>query len=93
MDTFPTRKRRGYAGTESHYGVGGRGARTRLSADGTVWQWQDRRHEADANLDGRHRVISIETADNFPASAADIEPWTPLQCRGDLASCSRGVDR
>lgn len=71
----------GYAGTESHYGVGGKwGKDAALGLDGTVWQWQDRRHEADANLDGRHRVISIETADNFPASAADIEPWTPLQC-------------
>ena len=71
----------GYAGTESHYGVGGKwGKDAALGLDGTVWQWQDRRYEADANLDGRHRVISIETADNFPASAADIEPWTPLQC-------------
>lgn len=71
----------GYAGTESHYGVGGKwGKDAALGLDGTVWQWQDRRYEADANLDGRHRIISIETGDNFPASAADIEPWTPLQC-------------
>ncbi len=44
----------GYGGTESHFGVG---------AAGETEQWQDLMHEADANLDGRHRVVSIETAD------------------------------
>ena len=44
----------GYGGTESHFGVG---------FDGEVLQWQDLAHQADANLDGNPRCISIETSD------------------------------
>ena len=40
----------GYIGTESHFGVGGRwGGDARAGLDGTVWQWQDLMHQADAN--------------------------------------------
>lgn len=66
----------GWSGTESHFGIGGRWGDGR---DGEIIQWQDTEFTADANLDGNHRVISIETGDNFPRSAADIEPWTPRQ--------------
>ena len=72
----------GYGGTESHFGIGGKwgsdvtGGR---SWDGRVEQWQDLDYTADANLDGNHRCISIETADNAPTYAANIEPWTPKQ--------------
>src|SRR5215207_2579452 len=70
----------GYRGTESHYGVGGKwGPDLGAGLDGAVWQWQDRGYTADANLDGKLRVISVETADNAPDRAADIEAWTPLQ--------------
>ncbi|WP_168945765.1 N-acetylmuramoyl-L-alanine amidase [Cellulosimicrobium aquatile] len=65
--------RDGYGGTESHYGVAG---------SGYAEQWQDRAHTADANLDGRWRVISIETADmgeTFPPGAWSDPPWTPAQ--------------
>ena len=62
---FPHRERRGYQGTESHFGVGGRwGGDAKAGLDGTVWQWQDLLYTADANLDGAWDVISIETADN-----------------------------
>lgn len=72
----------GYSGTESHFGIGGKwgfdvtGGR---NYDGRVEQWQDLAYTADANLDGNHHVISIETADNAPAKAADIQRWTPNQ--------------
>jgi hypothetical protein len=67
----------GYSGTESHYGVGGKwGPDLGGDLDGAVWQWQDRRYQADANLNGNNRVISIETADN---AARPIQPWTPKQ--------------
>lgn len=46
----------GYGGTESHFGVG------ESKAQG-VKQWQDVNYQADANLNGGHRVTSIETAD------------------------------
>jgi hypothetical protein len=70
----------GYSGTESHFGIGGRwGADGRAGLDGVVWQWQDLDRQADANLDGAHRCVSIETADNAPRAAADILPWTPKQ--------------
>ncbi len=70
----------GYAGTESHFGVGGKwGKDGTLGLDGTVWQWQDLAYQADANLDGNPTVISVETADN---AARPIQPWTPLQCEG-----------
>jgi hypothetical protein len=53
----------GYTGTESHFGVGG---------DGTVYQWTDTARTADANLEGTHRLLSIETADMGPP----FDPWT-----------------
>lgn len=69
----------GFRGTESHYGVGGKwGPDLGGGLDGAVWQWQDRRYSADANLDGWDRVISIETADN---AARPIQPWTPKMCQ------------
>lgn len=75
---FRTANGAGYQGTESHFGVGGRwGKDGTLGLDGTVWQWQDLAHQADANLDGNPTTISIETADN---AARPIKPWTPLQC-------------
>lgn len=70
----------GYAGTESHYGIGGAwGGDVAAGLDGSIWQWQDLGHTADANLDGNAEVISIETADNAPRLARDIEPWTARQ--------------
>jgi hypothetical protein len=73
-------KANGYGGTESHFGIGGRwGQDVGKELDGVVYQWQDTTFTADANLDGRWRVISIETADNAPRFAADLLPWTPKQ--------------
>lgn len=69
-------KNNGYSGTESHFGIGGKWGDGR---DGEILQWQDTEFQADANLDGNHRIISIETGDNFPKRAADIEPWTVKQ--------------
>ena len=66
----------GWSGTESHFGVGGPWGDDK---DGIVYQWQDTDFRADANLEGNHRIISIETADNAPARADDIKPWTPKQ--------------
>ncbi len=66
----------GWGGTESHFGVGGKWGDGR---DGEILQWQDTEFSADANYDGNSRVISIETGDNFPQAASDIEPWTPKQ--------------
>jgi hypothetical protein len=66
----------GWTGTESHFGVGGPWGDNR---DGEIIQWQDTRYRADAQLEGNHRAISIETGDNAPASAADVKPWTPAQ--------------
>ncbi len=64
----------GFGGTESHFGLAG---------DGRLKQWQDLDHTADANNEGNHRVISIETADKgetFPAwSGSDVPAWTPQQ--------------
>lgn len=68
---------RGYTGTESHFGVGGPWGDDH---DGEVWQWQDTEFSADANLEGRDNVLSIETGDNAPHLARDIRPWTPAQC-------------
>ena len=68
----------GYAGTESHIGIGGKwGKDGTLGLDGVVRQWQDLMHQADANLDGNSTTISVETADNI---ARPIQPWTLLQC-------------
>lgn len=69
----------GYGGTESHLGVGA------SMAQGTL-QWQDIAFTADANLDGRWDVISVETADwgaPFPRwdpnKGDNVPPWTPDQ--------------
>lgn len=66
----------GWSGTESHFGVGGPWGDKR---DGQIYQWGDTAYRADANLDGNRRVISIETGDNAPQSAADILPWSEKQ--------------
>lgn len=68
--------RNGWGGTESHFGIGGKWADGR---DGEVIQWQDTTFTADANLDGNHRVLSIETGDNAPRTPAEIPPWTDRQ--------------
>jgi hypothetical protein len=64
----------GLSGTESHFGIGARGE---------VVQWQDLMFRADANLDGNHRLISIETADKgapFPDwEGSDVPAWTRAQ--------------
>lgn len=69
----------GYGGTESHLGVG------ESKAQG-IEQWQDGMHEADANLEGHHRVFSMETADYGgvfgkwdTSSDANVPPWTADQ--------------
>lgn len=73
-------KKDGFGGVESHFGVGGIwGGDKAADLDGVVYQWQDTEFRADANLGGNHRVISIETADNAPKAAKDIEEWTPKQ--------------
>lgn len=78
----------GFRGTESHFGVGGKwGPDLGGHLDGAVWQWQDLAFGADANLDGKGRVISFETADNAPARPEDIAPWTPAQLDGIVALC------
>ncbi len=70
----------GWRGTESHFGVGGKwGADAKNNYDGRVFQWQDTAFSADANYEGNRRIISIETADNAPTAAADIQDWTPKQ--------------
>ena len=70
----------GWKGTESHFGVGGIwGPDAAKGYDGKVFQWQDTGFTADANLEGNPRVISIETADNAPRLAKDIQPWTTKQ--------------
>lgn len=66
----------GWSGTESHFGVGGTWGDNK---DGVVYQWGDTRYRADANLNGNHRIVSIETGDNAPASASNLAAWTPRQ--------------
>lgn len=71
-------RQNGYGGTESHFGVGGRGL---------IYQWQDTAYQADANLQGNPRVLSVETADwgEEPfgrwdtSNAALIPAWTAEQ--------------
>jgi len=78
----------GFWGTESHFGVGGKwGPDLGGGLDGAVWQWQDLAYGADANRDGKPRVISFETADNAPASPDDIEAWTPAQLDAIVDLC------
>lgn len=73
-------KERGWGGTESHYGVGGKwGADAERDLDGEIYQWQDRAFTADANFQGNPRVISIETADNAPKQPRDVQSWTANQ--------------
>lgn len=64
----------GYGGTESHFGMG---------HDGRTLQWQDLTFEADANGQGNHRVISMETADKgagFPSwTNTNVPRWTTAQ--------------
>lgn len=64
----------GYGGTESHFGIAG---------DGRARQWQNLEFQADANLKGNPRVISIETADmgeDFEEwTGSNVPPWTPNQ--------------
>jgi hypothetical protein len=64
----------GYTGTESHFGVGG---------DGTIYQWTDTARTADAQLEGTHRLLSIETADMgdpFPSwTGSNVPAWTEKQ--------------
>lgn len=61
----------GYGGTESHLGMGW---------DGVTQQWQDLMYQADANNEGNHRVISIETADMGGPfnrwNGSDVPAWT-----------------
>jgi hypothetical protein len=73
-------KKNGWGGTESHWGVGGIwGPDKAANLDGVVYQWQDAEFRADANLNGNHRILSCETADNAPQKASDIAPWTEKQ--------------
>jgi hypothetical protein len=66
--------RNGFGGTESHLG---------LREDGFCKQWQDLRYTADANFEGNHRVISVETEDSGPPfpdwSGSNVPPFTPKQ--------------
>jgi hypothetical protein len=70
-------RRDGYGGAESHFGVG---------HDGECLQWQDTAHKAEANGNGNHRIISVETADLGTGFAAwntndgnAVPAWTPQQ--------------
>ena len=60
----------GYAGTESHWGVGGYG---------DTRQWQDTDYVADAQLEGNGRCLSVETADW--GDDRDGEPFTRWDTR------------
>jgi hypothetical protein len=64
----------GYAGTESHFGVG---------PDGTIYQWQDTDFQAEANGGGNWHIISSENADMgapFPRwGGSDVPAFTPQQ--------------
>lgn len=62
----------GWTGTESHFGVGGPADG---ALDGTVYQWVDTDDQADANLQGNHRLISIETSDG----GDETNPWSDAQ--------------
>lgn len=59
----------GYYGTEAHFGVGNT---TDGANDGKVIQWQDTEYCADANLEGKPEVLSIETADGGNPN----NPWS-----------------
>lgn len=72
--TYEMFKGDGYVGVESHFGVG---------SDGTIWQFTDTAHTADANLDANDRAISVETADSgvgFPEwTGENVPAWTDDQ--------------
>jgi hypothetical protein len=77
----------GYAGTESHFGVG---------PDGTIYQWQDTDFQAEANGAGNDHVISSENADMgapFPKwGGSDVPAFTPQQIEANAqiaAWCQR----
>jgi hypothetical protein len=68
-------------GIEAHFGVGGVWA---PNENGKLRQWRDTGEQADANFRANLRpdgtgAISVETADNAPPTAAQIEPWTRAQ--------------
>lgn len=67
-------RQNGYSGVESHFGVGN---------EGTVYQWQNTTHQADAQGEGNDNCISIETADTGPGfrgwSGSDVPAWTEAQ--------------
>jgi hypothetical protein len=65
-------RQNGWTGTESHFGVGGPADG---ALDGTVYQWVDTDDQADANLQGNHRLISIETSDG----GDETNPWSDAQ--------------
>lgn len=78
--------RNGWGGTESHFGIGGKwGADVGHNLEGDVYQWQDTVYTADANYQGNHHVISIETGDNAPSKVEDIAEWTPAQLSSIVA--------
>lgn len=58
-------------------------------ANGKIIQDRDTKYRSSANLDGNHRVISVETEDHGPAfagywkHASDVPPWTPAQCEAN----------
>lgn len=62
----------GYYGVESHFGVGGSSDGPR---DGHIIQWQNTAFCADANLDGKPDVLSVETSDGGDPN----RPWSPKQ--------------
>lgn len=62
----------GWKGTESHFGVGGPAD---SGKDGVVYQWVDTDFQADANLQGNARLISIETSDG----GDETTPWSDAQ--------------
>lgn len=62
----------GFDGTEAHIGIGGA---TDGPADGEVRQWQDLDYQADANWQGNHRCISVETSDGGDPD----RPWSAAQ--------------
>lgn len=65
-------RRDGYAGTESHFGVGGSWDK---GLDGAVWQWQALDRQADAQYGGNAHATSVETSDGAKSGV----PWTAKQ--------------
>lgn len=71
--TDATFRNNGYAGDESHFGIGG--PYDGGSLDGIVYQWQDLDYTADAQYSGNAYGISIETSDGARSNL----PWSPNQ--------------